>query len=185
MATKRSPYDFYPTPVDCVVKLLENETVYGNILEPCAGDGVICSTILQKLSNTMFIDAIEIDESHQDKLSDCGAARIFYKDILQVDGNFLSKYDVIITNPPFSIAQEILEHILDNVDLEETKVIMLLRLNFLGSQKRHEFWKKHLPDRIHVLSKRPSFTGQGTDSQEYAWFVWDKNGVSKNHINVI
>jgi len=25
-----------------------------------------------------------------------------------------------------------------------------------------------------VLSKRPSFTGKGTDATDYAWFVWDK-----------
>jgi len=26
---------------------------------------------------------------------------------------------------------------------------------------------------LHVISKRPSFTGGGTDATEYAWFIWD------------
>ena len=53
-----------------------------------------------------------------------------------------------------------------------TTVIMLLRINFLSSQKRYDFWQQFPPDGLFVLSKRPSFTGTGTDSQEYAWFVW-------------
>ena len=50
-------------------------------------------------------------------------------------------------------------------------VVMLLRINFLGSKKRYGFWKKNPPQAMYVLSKRPSFTGKGTDATEYAWFV--------------
>jgi hypothetical protein len=30
---------------------------------------------------------------------------------------------------------------------------------------------------VHVLSRRPSFTGGGTDSAAYGWFVWRKGYV--------
>lgn len=33
--------------------------------------------------------------------------------------------------------------------------------------------RSHTPD-IYVLPNRPSFSGKGTDSIEYAWFVWRK-----------
>jgi hypothetical protein len=48
---------------------------------------------------------------------------------------------------------------------------MLLRLNFLGSSVRAQFMRSHTPD-VYVLPNRPSFTGNGTDSIEYTWFVW-------------
>jgi hypothetical protein len=50
-------------------------------------------------------------------------------------------------------------------------VVMLLRLNFLGSGKRAAFFAREMPD-IYVLPDRPSFTGRGTDATEYGWFVW-------------
>ena len=33
---------------------------------------------------------------------------------------------------------------------------------------------ENTPTALHVLSKRPSFTGKGTDATDYAWYVWDK-----------
>ena len=61
----------------------------------------------------------------------------------------------------------------EDVDLAcAPTVIMLLRINFLGSQKRYDFWQQFPPDGLFILSKRPSFTGKGTDSIDYAWFVW-------------
>ena len=34
--------------------------------------------------------------------------------------------------------------------------------------------KQNSPTSLFVLSKRPSFTGKGTDATDYAWYVWDK-----------
>jgi hypothetical protein len=53
-------------------------------------------------------------------------------------------------------------------------VIFLSRLNYLGSIGRHEWWKENTPTALHVLSKRPSFTGVGTDATDYCWIIWDK-----------
>jgi hypothetical protein len=81
------------------------------------------------------------------------------------------KAHVIITNPPFSLALEFLQKSLS----EAWVVCYLLRLNFLGSQARRDFWQQNRPSHVLVLSKRPSFTGGGTDSTEYAWFCWDRH----------
>jgi hypothetical protein len=52
---------------------------------------------------------------------------------------------------------------------------MLLRLPWLGSQKRAQ-WQRENPSNIHVLPKRPSFTADGkTDATEYAWFIWSSD----------
>jgi hypothetical protein len=52
---------------------------------------------------------------------------------------------------------------------------MLLRLNYIGSKDRAWFWKKYPPYAIYADNKRMSFTpDNGTDSIEYAHFVWKK-----------
>lgn len=48
----------------------------------------------------------------------------------------------------------------------------VLRLNFLGSTKRSGLWHDHPPDAVYTLEPRPSFTGGGNDSTEYALIVW-------------
>lgn len=87
-------------------------------------------------------------------------------------------YDLVITNPPFAIAKQIIEK-----SLEATKegghVVMLLRLNFFGSEERHEFFDEHMPVYCLVHRKRIAFIdgkygGKGTDSIEYAHFVFKK-----------
>jgi len=81
-------------------------------------------------------------------------------------------FDVAITNPPFSIAPLVLQRLLGI----SRNVVMLLRLNYMGSQKRVAFLRDHMPD-ASVLPNRPVFgpnkVGKlGTDSIEYAWFSW-------------
>lgn len=63
---------------------------------------------------------------------------------------------------------------------------MLLRLNFLGSKQRKEFWDKFPPKWIYVHHKRMSFTDNGaTDSIEYAHFVWRVGEYDRTFIRVI
>ena len=89
-----------------------------------------------------------------------------------------------MTNPPFNIAQQIIERALDDV-IEGGEVIMLLRLNFLGAQKRKQFWQDTPLKHVFVLSKRPCFINGKSDSIEYAWFVWQDGYEGKATIEVI
>lgn len=77
--------------------------------------------------------------------------------------------DVILMNPPFSLWQQFTERALTKGTLA---VVVLLRLGALAGQKRRGWWRAasgHLGITVHVLSKRPSFTGKGTDGADYAW----------------
>ena len=67
---------------------------------------------------------------------------------------------------------------------DDGKLIMLLRTAFLESKSRYEFWQKNKLNGLYVLSKRPSFTGNGTDATSYSWFIWDKS-TEKQEIKVI
>lgn len=149
MSAIRSPNDYYPTPTWCYENLNIDFSKFKTALEPCRGDGRVYEFLKSKGLDTYWA---EISEG------------VDYLDTPFED------IDLVFTNPPFSIADKFIEKALS----ESPSVVMLLRLNYLGSQKRFEFWKKHPVTGLIVLSKRPSFTGTGTDSTEYAWFIWDK-----------
>lgn len=88
---------------------------------------------------------------------------------------FENSFDMIITNPPFSYGIEFIKKALDDVK-NDGYVIMLLRLNFLGSKVRNKWLRENMPYEIYVHGKRMSFTDDGrADSVEYAHFVWKKN----------
>lgn len=64
-------------------------------------------------------------------------------------------------------------------------LIFLLRTAFLESKSRYEFWQENPLNDLYVLSKRPSFTGDGkSDATSYSWFVW-KKGEEQQKIKVI
>ena len=63
------------------------------------------------------------------------------------------KPNIIITNPPFAIATDIIEKALQDVN-DDGYVIMLLRLNFFGSQSREWFFEKYMPEwLLYIISE--------------------------------
>lgn len=96
-----------------------------------------------------------------------------HKDFLNLDFSGY-KFDLIITNPPFNIAQDIINKSLEACN-EGWYVVMLLRLNYFWWKIRQDFWKKCLPIRAYVHNRRMSFTPDWkTDSVEYMHCVWKK-----------
>ena len=142
-----------------------------SILEPCAGSGAI-SRQIKRYYPDAFLYQYEIRLEEEFSLKNFGDVRI--GDFLQTN---LSHYAHVITNPPFSLAKEFLEHCFDQ--LPGAEIIMLLPLSILGSDERHEFWKINPPDTLWILSDRPSFINNKTDSSVYAWFGWKtiKKGI--------
>ncbi len=147
----RRPDDFYETPSWCVERLLERlELPGGEWLEPASGGRAIVNAV-----NHVRDDVSWTTTDLREGL-----------DFLQTE-KWWTRFAVAITNPPYSLAMEFVEHALPIADY----VVMLLRLNFLGSEKRGVFMRREAPD-VYVLPNRPSFTGGGTDATEYCWMVW-------------
>lgn len=151
--SERNVNDYYPTPESAIEPLLE-VIGYKDIVrdwrfaEPCRGEAKAIYKYLPFGS-----EYCELSEG---------------KDYLLSQWN--ERPDCIITNPPFSIAMEFLEKSIGEADV----CIYLLRLGFLESVRRKEFHQKYPVDHLIVLSKRPSFSGDGkTDGTAYAWFVYD------------
>jgi len=154
----RRDRDAYPTPTWCVEAIVGQLVWPANpsILEPCIGTGAI-TEVLERVSNDIEWAEISLG-----------------RDFLTWD--FGRRFDFVITNPPFSLAQEFVDRSLELADC----VVMLLPLSFLASRKRREWWRGRRPTALHVLSRRPSFTGDNrTDAMDYGWFVWDKTGKQK------
>jgi hypothetical protein len=84
----------------------------------------------------------------------------------------------IVTNPPFKNAGEFVAHALDLCP----RVVMLLRLAFLESQKRTPILDSGHLARVHVFRKRlPMMHRHGWDGptnsnsgMAFAWFCWDR-----------
>ena len=180
--TERKPYDFYATPVNVVENLLNNIDLnqYGDkVLEPSAGNGNICRVIKSYYPNKS-VTALEIREEELESLTQC-SDEVIIDDYLQID--MKSKYSIIIGNPPYSKAIEFVNKSLEILE-ENGVLIFLLRTSFLESKSRYEFWQENPLSRLYTLSKRPSFTGKGTDATSYSWFIWDKQ-TNNQYIKVI
>lgn len=165
--------DFYPTPGWCVHRLLERVTLPGgDWLEPAAGGGAIIKAVNEWRIDPIRWHAMELRAECAPAIralipEGADGSEIF------VGHDFLNRdlggcdFQVVITNPPYSHALEFIQAALSL----GSYVVMLLRVNFLGSAKRSAFFRSEMPD-VYVLPNRPSFTGKGTDATEYCWAVW-------------
>ena len=150
--TARSPRDFYATPAHAYELLDPILPRDPRFWEPACGDGRIINWLRRTGRNA---DGGDIEP--QD-------ARFPVLDFLKDE----TRHEFIITNPPFSVGIEFVDHALH----VSPEVLMLLPLNFAGSKKRHHWFRAHLPAAQFILSERPDFTGAGGDSIDYAWWYW-------------
>lgn len=130
------------------------------IWEPCAGNGRI-TRVLKHFFPDAIIYSSDIGEF--DGLDGCGV------DFLTAQETRHGRPHLIISNPPFFLAQEIIQHAQELV-MEGGHVIMLERLNFLGTKKR-EPWLRRNPPSSSISPRRASFLPtRQCDSIEYGWF---------------
>ena len=178
--------DYYVTPLKPIRDLMEFLRVqeetrdifqprrYMLILDPCAGGdekNPMSYPIVLKEYAFAQNDNVFTQDIREDSLADRK------EDFLSCKNDM--PFDIIITNPPFNIAEEVVTKALD-ICVDGGFVIMLLRLNFFGSKKRENFWKNNMPILTVVHRERISFTiGGGTNSIEYMHCIW-KKGVKQD-----
>ena len=160
---KRVKNDFYETPSWCVEAILPHLPKYQTVLDPCAGQGAILRAFER---HALRLRAIEINP----ELERVSTINWLCADALS-ESTLWQLPDLVLMNPPFSKAEAFVRRALDEVRGNNGTVCALLRLGFLASKKRADFLRVNPPD-VYVLSKRPSFNGEGTDSCDYGWFTW-------------
>lgn len=153
--SKRIARDNYPTPIK-VIRTLVSELVLrptDTFLEPClAGGNIYYSIPLPEVQKSWAEIRLGVD---------------YLK-------TSFAKHDVIGTNIPFSLSEEFIRKMLSELKPDGT-LFFLQRMDFLGSLKRVPLWEDvGLPNKTPVIVPRPSFTGGGTDSGEYCWYIYDR-----------
>ena len=165
--------DYYVTPIEPIrtflreLVKLEPHVLTGRVLDSAAGGDQV-----RPMSYPEALKSLGVKDSQittVDMRSDSRA---------QVKSDYLKwvpekEFDLVISNPPFCLAREFIEKGWKDC-VDRGFVIMLLRLNFFGSQKRQSFWQGNMPKYSFVHSNRMSFTPDGkTDSIEYMHCVWE------------
>jgi len=142
---------------------LNLETFQNNIWECACGEGHI-SKVLEKFGHNVRSTDL-IDRNYGDTY-----------DFLKTNGS--ADCD-IITNPPFSKANEFLLKAMD-VMFDGRKLAMLLRIQFLEGVARRKIFKEYPPKVIYVASrnircaKNGDFKNATGNASTYCWFVWEK-----------
>jgi len=168
-------YEFFETPPAPILALLNTtpppvEWSTARILDVGAGRGNIGRTIKEQAGAT--IDSIEI-RSEEEQILSAHSDQVWIEDYLQWVPPVGYKPDLIISNPPFSRAVDIVErsfHLFPQIPL-----VMLQRLEWLGSRKRMGFFNHNPVQALWTLSQRPSFLGSSRkiDIWSYSWFAWN------------
>lgn len=181
---QRKKSDFYPTPYLLTQSLFDNEYFddSASMIEPACGEMAMVDIIKKNFKgNLTFYD-------------------------IKFGNDFLKEtrfFDYMITNPPFSLANEFILHAKKIINF---KFYLLLPLNYLQGQFRYEnIYQDHnnFPlSKIYIFSKMPMLSGNirkdgkyKTGMQALAWYVWEKRPTnygykqpciywidSKNHI---
>ena len=168
--------DYYATPYEATKMLLDTVKFDGNFLEPCVGGGHIAEIIKEYYNSEVF----------GSDLIDRGYPNTYVADFLT--HNFDRKFDNIITNPPYSLAQEFLEKGMEVIN-NKGKIAMFLKIQFLEGAKRREMFKRYPPKYVYVFSKRQNPWRNGSQVNEkgkpwastmcFAWFIWEQGSKSE------
>jgi len=181
---ERHKDDLYETPTNCteaIFPFLSHE--YFTVIEPSAGNGAMLRPLLKRFPVAKHI-AMELDRGRAKRLHNnlCKSdynINVSGRDFLKTSSltDHCSNGDspkLFITNPPYKLAIEFVKKCLKYCDFSQgDEVAMLLRYGFIATRKRKEFHDQY-PCDMAIFHRRPSFTKGGTDSCEYAWFLWGK-----------
>jgi hypothetical protein len=159
--------DLYQTPPEAVRALLRVESLPTYIWEPACGPGAIVKVLIEAGHVVVATDLVDYQSPWQ----------------AQAGWDFLLERsappgcDCIVTNPPFKNAEAFVAKAVELCP----RVIMLLRLAFLESERRRSLIDNGTLARVHVFRKRlPMMHRAGWEGRKansgmaFAWFVWDR-----------
>lgn len=159
--------DLYETPDVAVHALMRVEKLPEIIWECACGPGRIVNVL--RLAGHLVYATDLVDYGCPD--SEHGVDFLLEK----LPGFFVG---AIVTNPPYKLANEFAAKALS---LGVPKVIMLLRLAFLESERRRAILDNGMLARVHIFRKRlPMMHRAGWEGRKansgmaFAWFVWDR-----------
>lgn len=160
----RAEYDYYATDPMAAKLLLNVERFNKNVWECASGENHLADVFKQYGYNVRTSDIVRRTASTE--------VLDFLKCCEKWNGD-------IVTNPPFNCCLDFVKKALSIVP-KGHKVAMFLRLQFLESMERWEFFRESPPKVVYVSSKRIKcgkngvFNTESSSIAAYAWFVWEK-----------
>ena len=164
----RQEMDLYETPAECTRALVEfmrwsGPSATRNLItwEPAAGNGAI-TRVFESYGHIV----------HSSDIVDRGWCQV--RDFLECNPAHFSPMRLIVTNPPYSHAEEFIRHALK---FDTDAVAMLLKSTFWHAGKRLSLFNEHPPAYVLPLSWRPAMCPDRGHSgmMDFAWRVWRKN----------
>lgn len=156
--TKSDPLNFYPTPPEPTIALIERflPEIPKRVWEPACGTGAMASVL-----SAHGYDVVSTD------IDDYDYGRPYV--------NFLTAEDppgveAVITNPPFSIANAFIERALAVKGV--TFVAMFLKATFWNARSRYDLHRRHPPKAVMPLTWRVDFNGLGRPTMDCCWVIW-------------
>ena len=165
VSRERVENDYYATPPESTIDLLEREKFFGDILEPCCGEGHISEVLKDNGYDVISNDLI--DRGYGE----------FNEDYLKATE---LKADNVVTNPPFKYAKEFIEKSLHDTT---GKVAMFCKIQLLEGVSRSKMFENTPLKTVYVFTKRqnPLRNGKPVDENGkkwastmcFAWFIWE------------
>lgn len=169
----RNSDDFYPTPDECTIALMNAERAYierhtNTIWECACGTGDMAAIIGQYSFSVMATDLIDRGYGSQ---ADFFASTMPMEDV------------AIITNPPFNLAPQFITHALEVIKVPY--LALLLKSTFWHARRRYDLFIKHPPAVIYPMTWRPDFMKRGAPTMDCSWVVWDSNRTETRYIPML
>lgn len=163
---ERETNDYYATEPKAATLLMQVEELSPLIWECACGEGHLAKEF-ESAGHKVYASDI-IDRGY-------GAV----SDFLTTTSPSLPCCD-IVTNPPYSKAQEFVEHALEIIGFGR-KVAMFLKIQFLEGKQRRKLFDSQPPKVVYVSTSRLRCAMNGdferyakSNAICYAWFVWEK-----------
>ncbi|MER9176249.1 hypothetical protein NKH72_21975 [Mesorhizobium sp. M0955] len=158
-AAGRKKDDFYATKDTDVTEALLQRFRFGprKVHECACGTGEMAEVIKAYSYDVVATDLV--DRGY-------GAGNIDFLSLAQQAG------PVVITNPPFKLAQQFVEH--GMLDLKLDAMALFLKSTWYHAAARTGFFYRLPPFLKLDLTWRVDFSGQGRPTMECSWFIWKR-----------
>ena len=189
---EREALDYYATPPKEVTNILETlglDLKDKTILEPSCGGGHMVEGIYKYDGRAQIIASDIMQRKNPFLVRDAVGDTIMYYygtkyDFFSEDYPF-DKADIVIMNPPFSIAAPFIIH---GLEIATEKLIVFGRTKLVESKKRYEeIFSKFPPTDIYQYIDRVACAKNGdfdntSAIEAHAWFIWDKQTMNDNEL---
>ena len=166
-AWERKPSDFYPTPYDVTQSLIPLIRSLipdgGRIWEPCSGD--------MDMTRVLEWHGYEVTSTDIRETGQGIGGFDFLNDDPEEKWGWIPEVDMIVMNPPFSLAAEFIERALQYTP----NVACLMKIDYWNAVSRLPLWQKRIPQFFLPLTWRPAFLAKergNSPLMNCAWCVW-------------